>query len=110
METDSWPTSPPKGDSEINVGVEPPFSEAVAETAEAPRLPKRMLAFDTMVAVKAGSSVAVVLCRPAARVEEASKPVTTAVTLFSMMVMDDSDSYPGGTPEEGPLGYGNLVT
>ena len=110
VDTDSWPTSPPKGDSEMNVGVEPSSLEAVAEMAEAPRLPKRVLAFDTMVAVKAGSPVAVVLCRPAAMVEEASKPVATAVTLFSMKVMDDADSYPGGTPEEGPLGYGNLVT
>ena len=110
VEPDSCPTSPPKGDSEMNVGVEPSFSEFVPEMVEAPRLPKRPLTFDAMVAVKTGTPISVVLCMPAAEVEEAFKPVNTAVMLFSMMVMDDSDPYPGGTPEEGPLGYGNLVT
>lgn len=105
-----WPTSPPKGDSEMNVGAEPSFSEVVPEMVEEPRLPKRPLTFDAMVAVKTGTPISVVLCMPAAEIEDASKPVNTAVMLFSTMVMDDSDPYPGGTPEEGPLGYGNLVT
>lgn len=89
----------------MTVGVEPSFSEVVAETVEAPRLPNRALIFDEIV-----PTAAVVLCRPAAEVEEVSKPMKTAVILFPMMVVDDSDPYPGGTPEEGPLGYGNLVT
>lgn len=116
-ELDSWPTSPPKGDREMNVGVELSFSDVLAA------LPDRR--FDAMVAVDSGSPVLVVLCRPTPEVEEASKPVTTAVTLlplinpggtteeglltiavtlFSMIAMDDSDPYPGGTPDEGPLG------
>ena len=35
-EPDSWPTSPPKGDSEMKVGVALPFSEDVAGRVEAP--------------------------------------------------------------------------
>ena len=50
-----------------------------------------MLTLEAMVAVKAGTPIAVALCRPVAEVEEASKPVDTAVTLFPTMVMDDSD-------------------
>ena len=105
VEADSRPTSPPKGESEMSVGVEPSFSEVVAETVEAPRLPNRTLIIDERVPTEA-----VVLSRPAVEVEEVSKPVNTAVILFPMMVVDDSDPYPGGTPAEGPLGYGNLVT
>ena len=120
-ELDSWPTSPPKGDREMNVGVEPSFSDVLAEMFETPTLPNRRL--DAMVGVDSGSPVLVVLCRPAPEVEEASKLVTTAVTLlpmidpgetteegpatvtlFWMIVLDASDPYPGGTPEEGPLG------
>ena len=37
VETDSWPTLPPKGDSEMNVGVELSFLE------DAPALPKKTL-------------------------------------------------------------------
>ena len=93
VEPDSWPTLPPKGDSEMNVGAELWFPEDVAEFNEAPGLPKKMLTLEAMVAVKAGTPivVALTLCRPAAEVEEASKPVDTAVTLFPTMVMDDSD-------------------
>ena len=109
-ELDSWPISPPKGDSEVNVGVEPSFPEAVAEMAEAPRLPKITLAFVAIMAAEAEVWIAIVLCSPPAVVEEPSKPVSTVVILFPMMVMDDSEPYPGGTPDEGPLGYGNLVT
>lgn len=82
VEPDSWPTLPPKGDSEMNVGVELWFPEDVAEFKEAPGLPKKMLTLEATVAVKAGT---------VAEVEEASKPVDTAVTLFPTMVMDDSD-------------------
>lgn len=110
VELNSWPTSPPKGDSEMNVGVVPPFMEDVAEMFEVPRLPTRTLTLDAMVAVIAETPIDVVLSRPAAEIEEAPKPMSTAVTLFSMMLMDDSDPYPGGTPEAGPLGYGSLVT
>lgn len=78
--------------------------------AEAPRLPDTTLTFDAMMAVEPGVSITAVLCSPAAVVEEASKPVITVVTLFPMMVMEDSEPYPGGTPDEGPLGYGSLVT
>lgn len=109
-EPDSWPTSPPNGDSEMNVGVEPSFPEVVAAMVEAPRVPIRTLTFDAMVAVKAEIAISVVLCRPAAEVEKASKLGNTAVTLFSVMVVDDPDPYPGGTPEDGLLGYGSLVT
>ena len=91
VEPDSWPTLPPKGDSEMNVGVELWFPEDVAEFNETPGLPKKMLTLEAMVAVKAGTPIAVALCRPVAEVEEASKPVDTAVTLFPTMVMDDSD-------------------
>lgn len=120
VEADSWPTSPPKGDSEMNVGVEP--SEDAVEMVEAPRLPNRTLTFDAMVAVKEGIPTSVVLCRPAAEVGEASTPVNTAVALFSYpegtpedepntaVTLFSMDPYPGGTPEDGPLGYGNLVT
>lgn len=87
---ESWPTSPPKGDSEMNVGVEPSFSEG-----------NRTLTFGEMVATEPGVPIAVVVCSPAAEI---------AVILFPMVMVDDSDPYPGGTPEAGPLGYGNLVT
>ena len=153
-ETKSWLTSPPKGDSEMNVAVEASLPEAVEEIIETPRLPisplltfgaiaaegagtslvvvlcrpadeveglvgemvKAMmlpnwaLTFDTMVALRAGIPFSVTLCRLAVEVEEACKPVKTAVRLFSTVVTDESDPYPGGTPEEGPLGNGNLVT
>ena len=153
-ETKSWLTSPPKGDSEMNVAVEASLAEAVEEVIEAPRLPigplltfdasaaeragdsvffvlcrpadeveglvgemvKAMmlpdwaLAFDAMLALRAGIPFSVTLCRLAVEVEEACKPVKTAVRLFSTVVVEDSDPYPGGTPEEGPLGNGNLVT
>ena len=91
VEPDSWPTLPPKGDSEMNVGVELWFLEDVAEFNEAPGLPKKMVTLEAMVAVKAGTPIAVALCGPVTKVEEASKPVDTAVTLFPTMVMDDSD-------------------
>ena len=150
----AWLTSPPKGDSEMNVAVENSLPEAVEEIIEAPRLPiTPLLTSDAIAAEEAGTSTVVVLCRPADKVEglvgemvkammlpnwaltfdamvalragipfsvtlcrlaggdeEACKPVNTAVRLFSTVVMDDSDPYPGGTPEEGPLGNGNLVT
>ena len=153
-EKNSWLTFPPKGDREMNVGVEASLPEAVEEIDEAPRLPinalltfdaiaaeeagtsilvvlcrlaeeveglvgemvKAMrlpiwaLIFDALVALRAGIPISVALCRLAVEVDEACKPVNTAVRLFSTIGMDDSDSYPGGTPEEGPLGYGNLVT
>ena len=153
-ETKSWLTSPPKGDSEMNVAVEASLPEAVEENIEAPTLPiSPLLTFDAIAAEGAGASIVVVLCRPADKVEglvgemvkammllnwaltfdamvalragipfsvtlcrlaveveEACKPVNTAVRLFSTVVMDDSDPYPGGTPEEGLLGNGNLVT
>ena len=107
---DSWTTSPPKGDSEMNTGVGPSFLEVAAEMVEAPRLPDWTLTFGATVAVKAGIPISVVLCWPVAEVEDASVPFKTVVTLFSMMVIEDSGPYPGGTPEDGPLGYGNLVT
>lgn len=110
LELDPSPTLPPKGDSEMNVGVEPPFWGDVAGMFEALRLLSRMLTFEAMVAVKAGTPISDGLCRPVNEVEEPSKPATTAVMLFAMMVMDDSDPYPGGTPEDGPFGNGNLVT
>ena len=153
-ETKSWLTSPPKGDSEINVAVDASLPEAVEEIIEAPRLLiSALLAFDAIAAEGTGTSILVVLCRPAdevegtvremvmatmlpnwaltfaamvapragtpfsvtlcrlaVEVEEVCKPVNTAVRLFSTVVIDDSNPYPGGTPEEGPLGYGNLVT
>lgn len=109
-EPDSWPTSPPNGDSEMNVGVEPSFPEIVAAMVEAPWVPIRPLTFDAMVAVKAEIPISVVLCGPAAEVEKASELGNTAVKLFPMMVVDDPDPYPGGTPEDGLLGYGSLVT
>lgn len=87
---DSWPTSPPKGDSEMNVGVEPSFSEG-----------NRTLTFGEIVATEPGVPIAVVVCSSAAEI---------TVILFPMVMVDDSDPYPGGTPEAGPLGYGNLVT
>lgn len=110
VEPGPWPTFPPKGDNEMNVGVEPSFSEVLAEMAEEPTVPNRTLTFDPMVAVEAGIPISVVFCRPDTEFEEASKLVNTAVTLLPGMVMDDSDPYPGGTPEEGPLGYRSLVT
>ena len=110
VEPNSWPISPPKGDSEMNVGAAPSFPEGVTEMVDVPRLAKRTLTFDAMVAVKAEPPIAVVLFGPAAETEEASKLVNIPVTFFPMTVMDDFDPYPGGTPEEGPLGYGNLVT
>lgn len=152
-EKKSWFTSPPKGDSEMNVAVDASLPEAVEEIVEAPRLPiSALLTFDAIAAEGAGTSVLVVLCRPTDEVEglvgemvkatrlpiwaltfdamvapraripisvtlcrlaveaESAKPVNTAVRLFSTVGMDDSDPYPGGAPEEGPLGYGNLVT
>ena len=153
-EKKSWFTSPPKGDSEMNVAVDASLPEAVEEIVEAPRLPiSALLTFDAIAAEGAGTSILVVLCRPAneveglvgemvkatrlpiwaltfdamvapragipisvtlcrlaIEVESACKPVNTAVRFFSTVVMDDSDPYPGGTPEEGLLGYGNLVT
>ena len=90
-ETDSWPTRPPKGDSDMNVGVELSNSEDAAELIDPLRLLTRKLTFEVMLAVKAGGPISVVLCRPAAEVEEAPEPVNTAVTLFSIMVMDDCD-------------------
>lgn len=92
----------------MNVGVELSFPEVAAEIVEAPRLPKRTLTFDAPVAVKVGVSISVLFCRLAVEVGEAPKPVNVALLLT--MVMGDPDPYPGGTPEEGPLGYGNLVT
>ena len=82
----------------------------VGEMVKAMMLPDWALTFDSMVALSAGTPFSVTLCRLAVEVEEACKPVNTAVRLFSTVVMDDSNPYPGGTPEEGPLGYGNLVT
>ena len=153
-ETKSWLTSPPKGESEINVAMEASLPEAVEEINEAPRLlisalltfdaiaaegtgtsilvvlcrpadevegtvgemvmammlPNWALTFAAVVALRAGTPFSVTLCRLAVEVEEACKAVNTAVRLFSTVVIDDSNPYPGGTPEEGPLGYGNLVT
>ena len=82
----------------------------VGEVVEAMVLPNWALTFDAMVALRAGIPFSITLCRPAVEVGEACKPLNTAVRLFSTVVIDDSDPYPGGTPEEGLLGYGNLVT
>lgn len=71
VETDFRPTSPPNGDSETNVGVKASIPEVVEMMVEAPRLPIRALLFDAPVAVKAGILISVVLCMPAAEVEEA---------------------------------------
>ena len=153
-ETKSWLTSPPKGDSEMNVAVKASLPEAVEKIIEAPRLlisalltfdaiaadgngtsilvvlcrpanevegivgemvkammlPNWALTFDAMVALRAGTPFSVTLCRLDVEVEEACKPVNTAVRFLSTVVIDDSNPYPGGTPEDGPLGYGNLVT
>ena len=84
-------TLPPKGDSDTNVGVEPLFSEDVGEFIEAPGLPIRTLIFDAITAVTVGTPVSVVLCKLAAKVEEAPKPVNTAVTLFSTTKIGASD-------------------
>ena len=46
---------------------------------------------EAMVAVRAGTPISVVLCMPAAEVEEAPKPLKIAVTLFWTTVMDDCD-------------------
>lgn len=66
----------------MNVGVELPFSEGVAGAVDAPKLPNSTLTLEAMVALRAGTPVSVVLCRPVAEAEEASEPVKTAVTLF----------------------------
>ena len=76
----------------MNVGVELWVSEALAGMIEAPKLPSRTLTLEAMVVVEARTPVSVVLCRPAAEAEEASKPVSTAVKLFPTGVMDDCDS------------------
>ena len=91
VELDSWPILPPKGDSEMNVGAEFLFSEDVAEMVEAPKLPNRMETLEAMVAVNAGTPILVTLCRPAAEIGDAFKPVKTAVTLSLTMVIDDSE-------------------
>ena len=82
--------------------------EGLGEMVKAMMLPDWALTFDAMVALSAGTPFSVTLCRLAVEFEEACKP--DAVRLFPTVVTDDSDPYPGGTPEEGALGYGNLVT
>ena len=82
---------PPKGDKDMNVGVEASFPEDVAEFVEVRRLPNRTLTFDAILAVNAGTPISVVFCRLAAEVDKAPKPVNTAVTLLSIVVIDDSD-------------------
>ena len=46
---------------------------------------------EAIVAVKAGTPISVVLCIPAAEVEEAPRPLRIAVTLFWTIVMDACD-------------------
>ena len=91
LEKEPWPISPPKGDSEMNVGDTLLFSEDVAGAVEAPRLPNRTLTLEAIVAVKTGTPISVVLCNPTAEVEEASKPVRVAVTLLWTTMTDDCD-------------------
>ena len=90
VEPDSWLNLPPKGESEMNVGVELSFLENEAEMGEELRPPNRTLTLEAIVAVT-GTTVLVVLCGPAAGVEDAPTLLDTIVTLFLMMVMGDSD-------------------
>lgn len=99
LELDSWPTSPPKGDREMNVGVEPSFSDVVATAVKL--LPMISPGETTEGGPVATAVPLLPMISPGGTTEEG--PVTAAVTLFSI-VRDDSDPYPGGTPEEGPLG------
>ena len=89
-ELDSWPTSPPKGDRDMNVGVELSFPDVLAEMFEAPTLPNMRL--DAMVAVDSGPVTTDVTLLPGINPGRTTEegPGTTAVTLFAIMV-DDSD-------------------
>ena len=91
MEPDIKLILPPKGDKDTNVGVEPLIPDDVVELVEGLKLPNRTLAFDAMLAVNAGTPTSAIDFRLAAEVDKAPKPVKTAVTLLSIMVMDDSD-------------------
>ena len=123
---DSWTSFPPNGERETNVGVNPAFPascEDVSKTLEAAKVPIGTLIFDEYVAVNTEGLTSAVIRESTGNTEGKPKPVKITVALLPMVLVTtggrtmvigvsglEEKPYPGGTPADGPLGNGSVVT